>query len=563
MDAAAHLRFWPPGVPRQLGPVDHTLDDNLRRAAASTPDKAALVFYGAVTTYAELDAEVSRVAGWLQAEGGVRPGDRVGLFMQNAPQFVAGFYGIVRAGGVAVPLNAMYRTAELRHIVADAGIRVVLAAQDLIEPLQPLLDDGSLARVLAACYADALPQPRPDGLPAWLTMPPAPLPAGVSAWSRIRDVSQAPEPVVLSPGDLCALPYTSGSTGVGKGCRHTHATTLHAVACITEWFGFTADDVVLAAAPMFHVVGLQAGLNAGIARGATLVILPRWDRGIAADLIRRFGVTVWPTVPTAVIDFLNRPDLRHDDLATLRVVCGGGSAMPEAVAQQLHEMTGLRFVECYGMTETMAPVTQNPPQRPKEQSVGVPAIGTEVLVLDVDTRAPLTSPGAVGEIAVSGPQVMRGYWNAPHADAEAFVQIGDRRFLRTGDLGHVDDDGYFHVTDRIKRMINVSGYKVWPTEVESRLFAHPAIADVCVIAARDAYRGETVKAVAVLKPGHTLTADELQHWAQQRMAAYKVPRLLQLVQTLPKSGAGKVLWRELQDAESARAHPPSTTTELT
>jgi len=172
MAAAAQPPFWPPGVPRRLVPVSHTQDDNLRRAAARTPGKPALVFYGALTPYAELDAEVSRVAGWLQAGAGVRPGDRVGLFMQNAPQFVAGFCGIVRAGGVVVPLNAMYRTAELRHIVADAGIRVVLAAQDLLAPLQPLLDDGALVHVLVARYADALPQPCPDGLPAWLTMPP-------------------------------------------------------------------------------------------------------------------------------------------------------------------------------------------------------------------------------------------------------------------------------------------------------------------------------------------------------------------------------------------------------
>lgn len=552
MADAAHFRFWPPGVPRQLAPVEDTLDDKLRRAAARTPHKAALVFYGAVKRYAELDAEVTRIAGWLQAEGGVRCGDRVGLYMQNAPQFVAGFYGIVRAGGVVVPLNAMYRTEELRHIVADAGLRVVLAAQDLVEFLYPLLGGaGPLTHVVAACYADELPQPGPEGLPAWLSAAPAALPPGVTAWARMLAADHVPQPVALAPGDLCALPYTSGSTGLGKGCRHTHATTLYAVACISEWFGITADDVVLAAAPMFHVVGMQAGMNAGIAQGATLVILPRWDRDIAAGLIRRFGVTVWPTVPTAVIDFLNRPNLQPDDLATLRVVSGGGSAMPEAVAQRLHAMTGLRFVECYGMTETMAPVTQNPPQRPKDQCAGVPAIGTELRILDVDTQVPLDAVGAVGEIAVSAPQVMLGYWNAPQADAEAFVEFGGRRWLRTGDLGHIDEDGYVHVTDRLKRMINVSGYKVWPAEVESRLFAHPAIADVCVIAAHDAYRGETVKAVAVLKPGQTLSAEALQQWAQQHMAAYKVPRQLAVVSALPKSGAGKVLWRKLQDAESA------------
>lgn len=550
----AHLQFWPAGVPRVIEPISHTLDDHLRRAAARHPAKPATVFYGALKSYAELDAEVSLIAGWLQAVGLVQPGDRVGLFMQNSPQFVAAFHGIVRAGGVVVPMNAMYRTEELRHIVHDAGLRVVFTAQDLLEPLRPLLGEGGLLpHVVVATYADELPQPHPEGLPGWLTAAAAEAPAGTTPWSRMLAAGHAPRPVALSPSDLCALPYTSGSTGRGRGCRHTHATTLHALAAITEWFGMTADDVTLAAAPMFHVVGLQAGMNATIAVGGTLVILPRWDRDIAARLMRAHGVTLWPTVPTAVIDFLNRSDLRPDDLATLRAVFGGGSAMPEAVAGRLHGMTGLHFVECYGMTETMAPVTSNPPQRPKAHCAGVPVIGTELRILDVETRQPVAD-GAVGEIAVSGPQVMLGYWQSPEADDEAFVTIDGRRFLRTGDLGHIDDEGYVHIADRLKRMINVSGYKVWPAEVESRLFAHPAIAEVCVIAARDPYRGETVKAVAVLKPGHELTADALQQWAQQHMAAYKVPRLLQVVASLPKSGAGKVQWRELQDAQTAADH---------
>ena len=225
--------------------------------------------------------------------------------------------------------------------------------------------------------------------------------------------------------------------------------------------------------------------------------------------------------------------------------------MPAAVADRLRDLTGLDFLEGYGMTETIAPATANPPHAPKAQCGGLPCFGTDVLICDPETHSPLPM-GETGEILIAGPQLMLGYWQNPQADAETFVQIGGRRYLRSGDLGRMDDQGYVYILDRLKRMINASGYKVWPTEVESHLYRHPAIAEACVIGARDAYRGETVKAVVVLRPGASLTQQELTDWAHGQMAAYKVPRLLELTKALPKSGAGKVLWRKLQERETAR-----------
>jgi len=528
------------------------LDDNLRRAAAGQPDKTALVFYGARKTYAELEGEVTALAAYLQKTCNVRHGDRVGIFMQNAPQYVAGFYAILRAGGVVVPINSMNQTGELAYLARDAGFRTVVCALELASRCAPLLKDGALHHLVVADYRDALEGVSQSILPDFLKEGPEALPDGAVAWSEALASGQVMDPVALAPEDLCALPYTSGTSGRPKGCMHTHVSTLSAVRCVTQWFGLGPDDVFLAAAPMFHVVGLQAGMNAAIAVGGTSVILPRWDREVAAQLIREFGVTAWPTVPTAVIDFLARPHPASDDLASLRHLWGGGSAMPEAVARKLHALTGLRFAECYGMTETMAPATNNPEERPKDQCAGLPALGTEIKVVDPETLTDMEQ-GEVGEVLIFGPQVMQGYWQKPEATAEALVTLDGKRFLRSGDLGRFDEDGYLFVVDRLKRMINASGFKVWPSEVEARLYAHPAIKEACVISAKDPYRGETVKAIVVLEDGATLDVEALKLWARDQMAAYKIPKLLETVDALPKSGAGKVLWRALQDREDALA----------
>lgn len=534
---------WPEGVARTLPPPTGTLDDALRRTVARCPDKTAIIFQGARQTYAALDAAVTRLAGWLQSACGLGAGERVGLFMQNAPQFVVAFYAIIRAGAVVVPINAMQRSAELGHICADAGIRTLVAGQDLAGAVAPLVASGALARVI-------LTRASGDSAPGHSGDAGAPLPDWATDWADAMASAAPFHPVAMTTGDACIQPYTSGSTGQGKGCVHTHASTLHALGCITAWFGYTGDEVHLGAAPLFHIVGIQGIMNAAMITGGTVVIMPRWDRTAAARLIAQHRVTTWFTVPTAVIDLLNADGFDPADLASLQVLQGGGAAMPEAVARRLHELTGLRFVEVYGMTETMGPVTHNPPRNPRIGSLGIPIQNTRLLIVDPETMAPVP-PGTVGEIVVSGPQIMQGYWNNPAADAEAFVTIDGARFLRTGDLARADADGFVHIVDRLKRMINASGYKVWPAEVEALLYRHPAIAEACVIRARDPYRGETVKAVVALRPGATLDAAGLTLWAQGHMAAYKVPRQLEIVDALPKSAAGKVLWRVLQDRQAA------------
>jgi fatty-acyl-CoA synthase len=262
-------------------------------------------------------------------------------------------------------------------------------------------------------------------------------------------------------------------------------------------------------------------------------------------------VTSWSAITTMLVDFLSSPNIGRYDLSSLKVLGGGGAAMPEALALKLEETVGLPYVEGYGLSETMAPTHINPPQRPKRQCAGIPIFNTDARVLEVDSSTEL-GPHEVGEIVVSGPQVCQGYWKQPRATAEAFLAHDGKRFFRTGDLGYYDEEGYFFITDRLKRMINASGYKVWPAEVEAMLYGHPDIQEACVIGTQDGYRGETVKAVVVLRASarSRIKPEDITDWARSRMAAFKVPRVVQFVEELPKTATGKILWRKLQEEEN-------------
>jgi fatty-acyl-CoA synthase len=333
---------------------------------------------------------------------------------------------------------------------------------------------------------------------------------------------------------------------------HPHGSLMHNAIASALWANGSSENVALAAVPMFHITGMVSVMHASLYCGATLVLMPRWDRELAGRLISRYRVTNWTNVPTMVIDLLASPAFAEYDLSSISYIGGGGAAMPQAVAQRLWEHYGLRYAEGYGLTETAAPSHSNPVDAPKQQCLGVPFIGVDARVVDPDTLQEL-GPGEQGEILVHGPQVFAGYWQRPDATAAAFVEVQGKRFFRTGDLGHADADGYFFLTDRLKRMINASGFKVWPAEVEALMFRHPGVAEACVIGSPDRYRGETVKAVVVLRASHAHTTEQdIIDWCRENMAAYKAPRLVQFAAALPKSATGKVMWRALQEAEAAR-----------
>jgi fatty-acyl-CoA synthase len=544
-----HYAHWPPGLPHTLEVPRASVYANLAASAGRHPGKTAIDFYGTKITYAELEREADALAGFLQKRCGVRRGDRVLMYLQNSPQFVIAYYAILRADAVVVPVNPMNRTEELRHYVEDARASMVIAGQELFAELAPL---RSLKHVLLATYSDYLREPTDLPVPAFVRAPRQAHAAAIS-WREAIEAGLTPGEHLAQPDDLAVMPYTSGTTGKPKGCMHTHASVQATTIPYRYWRGTVEDAVVLSALPMFHVTGMQACMNAPLHAAATLVLLSRWDRDCAALQIERAGVTNWSAITTMLVDFLSNPQLERYDLSSLRVLGGGGAAMPEAVARRLEEVIGLPYVEGYGLSETMAPTHINPPQRPKRQCGGIPIFNTDARVLDPDSLAELGA-GEVGEIVVHGPQVFKGYWRQDEATRQAFIEHDGKRFFRTGDLGYYDDEGYFFITDRLKRMINASGFKVWPAEVEAMLYAHPGIQEACVIGAPDGYRGETVKAVIVPKPGALgqLRAEDIIEWARARMAAFKVPRVVEFVAELPKTATGKILWRELQEKENRK-----------
>jgi len=551
-----HFAHWPPGLPRTLEIPRTSLCYNLEVSARRYPDKVAFWFYGGALPYARLLAEVEALAGWLQRDAGVKAGDRVVLYAQNSPQFVVAYYAILRADAVVVPANPMVKTDELAHYVEDSGARVIVAMQDLLPFVEPLLGK-SLDRCVVGTYSDYIDPATDLAVPDFVRAPArAPGRGEVVAWRDALVAARVPGPPRAGDTDLACLPYTSGTTGKPKGCLLTHRNLLATSTGGIAWGGVTSAVLGLGVLPLFHLTGMQNGMNSPIQAGATIVLLARWDRDTAARIIERHRVTGWTGITAMVVDFLANPKLRDYDLSSLEKIGGGGAAMPEALAAKIRAVFGLEFTEGYGLTETAAPATVNPHHRPKRQCGGIPFLNTDVRVLDVATLEEL-GPNEVGEIVIHGPQVFGGYWNQPRATADAFLEHDGKKFFRSGDLGYYDEEGYFFVTDRLKRMINAAGFKVWPAEVEAMLFGHPDVQEACVIGARDAHRGETVKAVVVLKAaarGRT-SPEDIVAWAKDHMAAYKYPRVVEFVDALPKTGTGKVFWRKLQEEENRKAGP--------
>ena len=553
----AHFAHWPPGLPRHLTLPQTNLFYNVEVAAKRYPDKPFIIFYDTVVTYEQFKREAEKIAGYLQHDCGVRKGDRVLLFMQNSPQWIMAYYGILRADAVVVPVNPMNRLDEVRHYVEDSGATVAIVGQELLAHAQPHVRasrsaEGGLVHLVVAAYSDWLRSRTDLGVPDVVKVPALPLAGtGVVSWTTAVARAREPTATTVGPDDLCVLPYTSGTTGKPKGCVHTHRSVMRTAVGTGPWFKYTQDSVMLAILPFFHVTGMASGMNAPLFTGSSIVVLTRWDRDVALACIERYRVTDWVAITTMVIDFLANPDLRKADLSSLAGVRGGGAAMPAALYDKLKSLTGLDYVEGYGLSETMAATHTNPPHRPKRQCLGIPTLDVDSRIIDPDTLRELP-PGETGEIVLHGAQVMKEYWRQPEATMKSFIEIDGKRFFRSGDLGHIDDEGYFFMTDRLKRMINASGFKVWPAEVESIMYQHPAAQEVCVIGARDARRGETVKALIVLRPElrGQVTDTDIIAWCQDHMAAYKVPRLVEFVDALPKSASGKVMWRELQEQQT-------------
>ena len=562
----AHHAFWPKRLPYQLTAPQTSLWMNLQISALRYPQKVALVFMGRTWTYSQLQFEAEKIASALRKMG-VQKGDRVVLDMQNCPQLVITHFAILRLDAVVVPVNPMNRMEELKHYILDPDTKVAVTTADLAPELaaasNALEKKERLKHLLVTQFTDAFdaasigPEELPETWSVWLKTVHA-LPVledgQVHAWASALQGEVELGPVTAQSEDLAVLPYTSGTTGLPKGCMHTHGTIMHNAMSSGLWANGTPENKCLCVVPMFHITGMVSVMHATIFMGATLILMPRWDRDLAGRLISKWKVTHWTNIPTMVIDLLGSANMAQFDLTSLQNIGGGGAAMPEAVAQRLIDQFGLRYIEGYGLTETAAPSHSNPPDAPKKQCLGIPFMSVDARVVDPETLKELPQ-GESGEIVMAGPQIFKGYWKRPEATASAFFERDGKSFFRSGDMGRIDEEGYFFMTDRLKRMINASGFKVWPAEVEALMFKHPAIQEACIISTKDAYRGESVKAVVVLRSSHKgqVSEQDIIDWCRDTMAVYKVPRVVEVLEVLPKSGSGKVMWRALQEAEMAKA----------
>jgi long-chain acyl-CoA synthetase len=544
------LALYRDGQPSELD-VDFTDGLSLFRATvAAGPDSVAAYYFDGRMTFAELDGLSDALAVGLQ-DGGVQPGDRVALYLQNVPQYVIGLLGIWKAGAVAVAVNPMSRERELGYQLKDSGATALICLETLYDSVgRKVLPDTAVQLVVTTSELDH--QTRDDDR----------LFAGVTRtrYDGTQDMGElmerfagkVPPRVDPGPSDLAVLTYTSGTTGPPKGAMTTHANMAFNAQVYRDWMGLTSDDVVLAIAPLFHITGMIGHIAVALLTRMPLVLAYRFEPHVVLDAIAEHRPTYTVGAVTVFTALLNTPGVKKEDFESFRIFYSGGAPISPTAAAAVKEATGVTLHNIYGLTETTSPSHAVPlgattPVDPTSGalSVGVPVPNTVVRIADeegVDVPA-----GELGEIVTQGPQIVAGYWNKPEETAHA---IRDSWFF-TGDVGFMDAQGWFYVVDRKKDQINASGYKVWPREVEDVLAEHPAVREAAVVGVPDEYRGETVKAFVSLKAGATVTPDELIVHCKERLAAYKYPRSVELVDELPKTVTGKILRRELRQSQPA------------
>jgi len=546
-------KHWPASVDeRSIHLPEETLPEILERQARRVPERAAIVFYGREVTFTELHDSVCRFAAWLQSRG-IRAGDRVAIFLENCPQFAIAYYGALRAGAVVVCLNPMHKAVELQHEFEDSGARILVTSDQLYPVVAAIRDQTPLESVVVTAYRDFLPaEPTLPPPPSFLE-PAVHHPGTEPFLGAVRTAEPLAAPVPRSLSETALLQYTSGTTGTAKAAEITHRNLVSNCELQYAYVGGTDDEVALGVLPWFHITGMECQMNAMAYRGATLVTIGRFDLVTVLRAIERYRCTLTTLIATVNVAIVNFPKTREFDLSSLRRCFSGGAPVPPEVARRWEAITGHKLIEGYGLSETTAPTHVNPPDRPKYGTVGLPLPLTDVRIVKLDDPGTEVPRGERGEIAVKGPQVMKGYWKRPEATAEAFH---DGYFL-TGDIGFVDEEGYFSIVERKKDMLKVSGFSVFPAEVEAILYRHPAIAEVGVVGVPDPYRGEDPVAFVVLKPDAKgkVVEEEIAQWCRAEMAVYKAPRQVRFIDALPKTASGKILKRVLRDQARAQVPP--------
>jgi long-chain acyl-CoA synthetase len=549
-DERPWLARYPRGLPHEIEPEHETMLDAFAATVRRLPARPAILYFDRAISFRELDELADALAAALQARG-FAPGDRLAVYLQNVPQFTVAMLATWKAGGIMVSVNPMLKHKEVTALLADSGATVLVTLESLWDEVaRDVVGGVDVATVITTSELDFLDEP-----PRLLADSARRRDPDVLDLLELADAHRGERPsrAALGASDTAFLTYTSGTTGPPKGAMNSHANVVFNAQAYRDWVGLSDADVGLGVAPLFHITGLVGHVALGLLAGMPMVLSYRFDAATTLELMERHGVSFTVASITVFIALMNAPDAEERDLSKLTKVVSGGAPIAPSVVEAFEGKLGAYIHNIYGLTETTSPSHCVPigTRAPVDEdsgalSVGVPIFNTLVRIVGEDGED--LEPGEVGEIVTSGPQVVSGYWNKPE-ETEHAIPGGA---LHTGDVGVMDADGWFYIVDRKKDMINVSGYKVWPREVEDVLYGHEAVREVAVVGVPDEYRGENVKAFVSLKPGASVEADALVAFCKERMAAYKYPRRVEFVDELPKTASGKILRRELRDQEVAR-----------
>lgn len=556
MSEKVWLKQYPSEIPHQLTYENITVEQLLTRTFKKYPNKCAIHFMGRELDYKELYESALKFANYLRFLG-VEKGDRVAIMLPNCPQSVIAYYGTLYAGGIVVQTNPLYTERELQYQLNDSGAKIILALDILYPRIMKSIKETKIENVIITSIKDYLPFPK-NILYPFIQKKEYGFNVKVEhtginhLFTEIMRIEKPiPIPISINPEeDLALLQYTGGTTGLPKGVMLTHKNLIANTTMCDAWLYKCEEgkEIILGLLPFFHVYGMTTVLILSVMKGNKMVLLPRFDVEQLLKTIEQQKPTLFPGAPTMYIGILNHPKLNKYDLSSINACISGSSPLPVEVQERFEEITGGKLVEGYGLTET-SPVTHANfiwGKRVKG-SIGVPWPDTEAIILNSE-EGKVLPPGEIGEIAVRGPQVMKGYWNNPEETKKSFY---DDWFL-TGDLGYMDREGFFYVVDRKKDMIIAGGYNIYPREVEEVLYEHEAIQECVVVGVPDKYRGETVKAYIVLKQGRQVSKEELNKFCREKLASYKVPRIYEFRDSLPKTAVGKILRRTLIEEEKSK-----------
>ncbi|MGI8316851.1 long-chain-fatty-acid--CoA ligase [Halobacillus mangrovi] len=548
---------YPPEVPATIEYDKHPLHYYLENSAKKHGEKKALYFMGKELSYKEVYDQSKALANYLQ-DLGLEKGDRVSIMLPNCPQSVISYYAVLLIGGIVVQTNPLYMERELEYQLKDSGAKMIICLDILYPKAANVKPETSLEHIIVTGIKDYLPFPKNKIYPfiqrrQYQVLVRPEQSSDTHLWPHILDQSMGEfDPVEIDPvEDLALLQYTGGTTGFPKGVMLTHYNLVVNTQMSKRWLYKSKDgnDIVLGVLPFFHVYGMTSVMNLSVMMGSKMILMPKFDAEDVLKVIDKQKPTLFPGAPTIYIALLNHPNLNKYDLSSIEACLSGSAPLPVEVQEEFEKVTGGKLVEGYGLTET-SPVTHSNLVWGKRVSgsVGIPWPNTDAKIVNMDGEGE-AGFGEIGEIVVKGPQVMRGYWNRPEETAQV---LSDDGWFRTGDMGYMNEDGYFFVVDRKKDMIIAGGYNIYPREVEEVLYEHSEIQEAVVVGIPDPYRGETVKAFIVKKQGSDITEDELNEYCRKHMAAFKVPRIYEFRDELPKTAVGKILRRTLVEEEKRK-----------